>query len=153
MSEQVASKGILRAPHKIAFPYTRSLGPALSRFLTGLRDGKVVGSKTPSGVVHVPPQEFDPETMATISEYVEVGQAGVVTSWSWVNSPRKTHPLDHAFAFAMVKLDGADIPFLHAVDAGSEENMKTGMRVQIRWASERTGSILDIACFEPEVGA
>jgi uncharacterized OB-fold protein len=153
MSADTATDNILRAPHRIEFPYTRSLGPALSRFLTGLRDGKVVGSKTPSGKVHVPPLEFDPETTATISEYVEVGQAGVVTSWAWVKEPRKTHPLDHAFAFALVQLDGTDVAMLHAVDAGCEDNMKTGMRVKIRWAAERTGSILDIACFEAEASA
>jgi hypothetical protein len=28
--------------------------------------------------------------------------------------------------------------------------MRTGMRVKVRWALERTGRIEDIACFEPE---
>jgi uncharacterized OB-fold protein len=28
--------------------------------------------------------------------------------------------------------------------------MSTGMRVKVRWADEREGSINDIACFEPE---
>jgi uncharacterized OB-fold protein len=35
------------------------------------------------------------------------------------------------------------------VDAGSAAAMRTGMRVQARWAADRTGSIRDIACFEP----
>ena len=39
---------------------------------------------------------------------------------------------------------------LHAVDTGSEGAMKTGMRVRARWAAETSGSIMDIACFEPE---
>jgi hypothetical protein len=38
---------------------------------------------------------------------------------------------------------------LHAVDAGSAAAMRTGLRVQVRWAVDRTGSIRDIACFEP----
>jgi uncharacterized OB-fold protein len=41
---------------------------------------------------------------------------------------------------------------LHAVDAGGAAAMRTGMRVRPRWATERVGSIRDIACFEPEAG-
>jgi hypothetical protein len=50
----------------------------------------------------------------------------------------------------LVKLDGADAPMLHAVDAGDESRMKTGMRVQPRWAAEPQGSIRDLECFVPE---
>jgi uncharacterized protein len=57
--------------------------------------------------------------------------------------------LQHPFAFALVKLDGADVPMLHVVDAGEESAMRSGMRVKVRWAAERRGSITDIACFEP----
>jgi len=39
---------------------------------------------------------------------------------------------------------------LHAVDAGDESKMKTGMRVQPRWAAEPQGSIRDLECFVPE---
>jgi uncharacterized OB-fold protein len=49
-----------------------------------------------------------------------------------------------------VKLDGADTALLHAVDAGSREHMRTGMRVRVKWAEERSGRIQDIACFVPE---
>ena len=67
-----------------------------------------------------------------------------VTSWSWVSSPRRQQPLDHPFAYALVKLDGADTAFLHIVDAGDEANMETGMRVKARWADETTGMITDL---------
>jgi uncharacterized OB-fold protein len=49
-----------------------------------------------------------------------------------------------------VKLDGADTPMLHALDAGSPENVLSGMRVRVRWRAERVGEIQDIACFELE---
>ena len=78
-----------------------------------------------------------------------MGDAGVVESWAWVPEPRRQQPLEHPFAYALIRLDGADTSFLHAVDAGSEDSMKTGMRVRVRWAEESAGSILDIACFEP----
>jgi uncharacterized OB-fold protein len=63
--------------------------------------------------------------------------------------PIEGQPLTHPFAWALVKLDGADTSILHAVDAGSPDAMSTGMRVRVRWADERTGRIQDIACFEP----
>src|SRR5262249_1726014 len=53
------------------------------------------------------------------------------------------------FGWALIRLDGADTAMLHAVDAGSPAGMRTGMRVQPRWAGDRVGSIRDIACFEP----
>ena len=36
----------LSAPVTVAFDYTRSTGPVLGRFLTGLRDGVVVAGRT-----------------------------------------------------------------------------------------------------------
>jgi uncharacterized OB-fold protein len=81
---------------------------------------------------------------------LEVGPGGRVATWAWVNHPRENHPLDRPFAFALVELDGATTGFLHAVDAGGEEHMHSGMRVMPRWRPERTGEIHDLVCFEPE---
>ena len=139
----------LSAPVTVAFDYTRSTGPVLGRFLTGLRDGVVVGGRTSEGTVVVPPPEFDPVTHEAVTDFVEVASTGTVTSWSWVSEPVKHQPLDRPFAFALVTLDGADTPLLHALDVASPDEVSTGMRVQVRWADERVGAITDIACFEP----
>jgi uncharacterized OB-fold protein len=143
---------VLRAPLVVEYPFSRTLGPAASAFLTGLREQVVLGVRGADGRVIVPPVEYDPVTAAELSELVEVGTSGEVTTWTWVPEPRPEHPVDHPFAFALVKLDGADVPFLHAVDA-PEEAMATGMRVSIKWADEREGHITDIACFVPEAEA
>ncbi|MEX0875128.1 MAG: OB-fold domain-containing protein [Actinomycetota bacterium] len=139
----------LIAKHVLEFAYTRSLGPTLTTFFTGLRDKKVFGSKTAGGRVIVPPTPHDPETGEVVSELVEVSDAGVVTTWAWVSNPRPKHPLDKPFAWALVQLDGADTAMLHAVDAGKESKMATGMRVRARWADETVGYMTDIECFEP----
>ena len=130
--------------------YRRSLGPVVGSFLTGLRDGVVLGSRTAAGRVLCPPLEYDPENGDAVDELVPVGPGGVVTGWSWVVEPLRKHPLDHPFAWALVQFDGADTSMVHALDAGSIDAVRTGMRVQVRWAEERTGHITDIACFEPE---
>jgi uncharacterized OB-fold protein len=145
-----ASAETLSAPLIIEYPFRRSLGPALSAFFTGLREGIIVGIRRKDGTVLVPPTEYDPETSESLDDLVEVGQRGVVTTWAWVAEPRPNQPLAKPFAWAFVKLDGADTAMLHAVDAGSMDRMSTGMRVRVRWATERVGHINDIACFEPE---
>jgi uncharacterized OB-fold protein len=138
----------LSAPVTVAFDYTRSTGPVLGRFLTGLRDGQVVGGRTSEGRVVVPPPEFDPVTHAAMADFVDVADTGTVTSWTWVPEPVKHQPLDRPFAFALVTLDGADAPLLHALDVASPDDVSTGMRVRIRWRDERVGAITDIECFE-----
>ena len=136
------------APYVLEYTYRRSVGPVLGQFLAALREGRTLGVKTPAGRVIVPPTEYDPDSGEALAELVEVGQAGVVTAWAWMGEPMRNQPLDKPFAWALVKLDGADTAMLHAVDAGSPERMASGMRVRIRWRKEREGSIRDIECFE-----
>jgi uncharacterized protein len=145
----VATEAPLSAPLELGFDYTRSLGPVLSRFVTALRDRRVEGVRGSDGRVHVPPVEYDPVTGAPLSEPVEVAAEGTVLTWSWMPTPMEGQPLDRPFGWALVRLDGADTALLHAVDAGAPANLRTGMRVRIRWAAQTVGHITDIACFEP----
>jgi hypothetical protein len=140
---------VLSAPHFMEFPYTRSTGPMVGAFLTGLRDRRVLGVRDSTGRVVVPPPEYDVATAAPLpaDDLVDVGPEGVVTSWSWNPKPRLGQPLQQPFAWALVKLDGADTGLLHALDA-PREAIRSGMRVRVRWAEETTGLISDIACFE-----
>ncbi|WP_037251030.1 Zn-ribbon domain-containing OB-fold protein [Kibdelosporangium aridum] len=139
----------LSAPLDVEFDYTRSLGPVLGRFMTGLRDRRIEGIRGDDGRVHVPPVEYDSITARKLTEWVEVAPAGTVQTWAWVPEPDDGQPLAHPFAWALIKLDGADTAMLHAVDVPGPEHMSTGMRVRVRWAAEPVGSMHDIACFEP----
>lgn len=139
----------MSAPLVLAFDYTRSLGPTLSRFMTGLRDRRITGVRGSDGRVHVPPMEYDPVTAEPLTDFVEVAGTGAVVSWSWMADPLPGQPLTEPFAWALIRLDGADTPLLHAVDVPRDQ-IRTGLRVRARWAAERVGSIRDIVCFEPE---
>jgi uncharacterized OB-fold protein len=149
----MAEPEVLVAPNILEYPYTRTVGPVIGRFMTGLRDGRIEGIRAKDGRVLVPPAEYDPVTSEPLDDFVPVGEAGVVTTWAWVNEPRPPHPLDRPFAWALIKLDGADTALLHVVDAGDEARMSTGLRVTARWRDERVGEIQDIACFVPEDGS
>jgi uncharacterized protein len=140
----------LSAPLDISFDYTRSLGPVLTRFMEGLAQRQILGSRAANGRVYVPPAEYDPVTFAPPQELVAVGPGGTVLTWSWQPEPREGQPLSHPFAWALIELDGASTGLLHAVDAGTAANMRTGMRVRPRWADSPAGHITDIVCFEPD---
>jgi uncharacterized OB-fold protein len=177
-SEPAPPPGLF-AGHTLEFPggYTRSTGPVIGQFLTELRDGRIVGVAAPDGRVLVPPFEYDPAGLPTAvsagsaagpaaaagpggppgaGEYrfVPVGPAGTVTAWAWVTQPRKAHPLRQPFGWALIRMDGADTAFLHAVDTGGQPKvLRTGLRVRPRWraAEQRAGQVGDIECFVPEV--
>ena len=141
----------LSAPLKLAFDYTRSVGPVLGQFFTALRDRRIVGTRGSDGRVFVPPAEYDPVTYEPLTEVVDVASVGTVQSWTSQPDPLEGQPLDRPFAWALIKLDGADTALLHAVDVGAAGSaaIKTGDRVHVHWAAETTGSITDIAYFVP----
>jgi uncharacterized OB-fold protein len=139
---------VLSQAFELGFTYTRSTGPVVGRFLTGLRDRQILGIKGSDGRVIVPPMEYDPETAEELSDFVEVGQQGEIVTWAWVKEPRDAHPMSVPFAWAMIRLDGADVAMIHCVAADSEEALSTGARVQAVWADETRGFITDIRCFE-----
>ncbi|WP_433661439.1 Zn-ribbon domain-containing OB-fold protein [Nocardia sp. CA-128927] len=140
---------VLSAPLRVRFDYTRSVGPTIGNFLTNLRARKVVGVRGSDGRVLVPPPEYDPVTAEPLTEFVDVAEAGTVETWTWVREPLPGQPFDRPFAWALIRLDGADTTLLHAVDVATPNDIHTGLRVRVRWAAETTGSIHDIACFEP----
>ncbi len=138
----------LSAPLKLSFDYTRSVGPTLSEFFTALRGRRIVGVRGSDGRVLVPPAEFDPVTYDRLTEIVPVASVGTVLSWTWQPEPLEGQPLDRPFAWALIKLDGADTPLLHAVDAGSSDAVSAGARVHAHWVDEPVGAITDIAYFK-----
>jgi uncharacterized OB-fold protein len=135
---------------KLEFPYSRTVGPVVGAFLSGLREGKLLGIRGKDGRVLVPPLEYDPETGEFLgTEMVPVGPEGTVTAWTWVPEPSSKHPLTRPFAFALVKPDGADTAMVSAVDTGSPETVSTGMRVRPRFKSQPHGLVTDLEAWEP----
>ena len=142
----------LSAPLVLEYPFTRTTGPVIGAFLTGLREKIVLGIKREDGTVLVPPTEYDPETSEALTDMVEVAQTGEIITWTWVQEPRDQSPWDSPHALAMIKLDQADTPLLHAVLVDNPESLKTGTRVRIKWREETEGHIKDIEGFLPIEG-
>lgn len=143
-----ADDDVLRAPLTLEYPFRRTTGPVIGAFLTALREGRIIGIEDEQGKVLVPPVEYDPSSGAALTKLVPVASEGTVVNWSWNSQVRDGQPFDRPFAWAMVLLDGADTPMLHALDA-PEGSVSTGLRVRARFADERVGALSDIECFEP----
>jgi uncharacterized protein len=138
--------------YTLEYPYTRTVGPVVGKFLTGVRDGRLFGIRC-RGKVICPPIEFDPESGETLAhEFVEVGPGGVVESWSWIAQPTRKHPFQKPFAFALIRLDGADTALVHAVEAPGPDAMSVGMRVRAQYRDERKSAVTDVY-FVPEAGS
>ena len=139
----------LSAPLTLSFDYTRSVGSTLGKFFTALRQRRILGVRGSDGRVHVPPAEYDPVTYEPLAEMVPVASVGTVQSWTWQPQPLEGQPLDRPFAWALIKLDGADTALLHAVDVGAagSDSISTGTRVHVHWVDEPVGAITDIAYF------
>lgn len=152
--ESESAIDVLRAPLVLEYPFARTTGPVVGAFLTGLREGLVLGVRRPDGSVLCPPLEYDPLTSEPLTELVELSAVGAtvfgeVISWTWNGPPRPQQPFDRPFGWALITLDGADTPMLHGVLVDGPESMRTGMRVTLRWRDDRQGHISDIAGFVP----
>ena len=144
------SKDLLRAPFELAYNYKRSSGPVMSKFFEALGQQKILGTKSNAGKVFSPAAEFDPETNEPLKEMVEVGPGGVVESFSWVEDPKHHHLIKEPFAFALIKLDGADTSMLHMVAQCKEADLSIGSRVKVNWSEIQEQRITDIKFFTIE---
>ncbi|MAG32261.1 MAG: hypothetical protein CL908_15365 [Deltaproteobacteria bacterium] len=135
--------------YSLEYPYQRTTGPVTGAFLTALRNGKLLGIRAGDRVL-CPPLEFDPDSGEELDpDFVEVGPLGTVESWTWIAEPTRKHPSREPFAFATIKLDGADTAIVHAVRTASRETVHKGLRVKATYEEERVGAITDVF-FVPE---
>lgn len=134
---------------QIAVPYHWWVGEVGSRFLIALRDEeKILGSRCAAcNTVYVPPRKNCGRCFVDLDDWVEVGNEGVVTAHTIVRFEYPLQPVKPPFAYAIVKLDGADVGLVHIVKENLDA-LKNGVRVKAVFRKERTGHILDIDSFE-----
>ena len=130
---------------QIAVPYNWWVGETGSRFLISLRDDqKILGTKCGKcGMVYVPPRKNCGRCFVDMDEWVSIANEGIIEAFTTVHYAYPVQPV----AYALIKLDGADVGFLHLIKKDLDK-LKNGLRVKAKFSSERTGSILDIDSFE-----
>ena len=149
MAEWLKDVEPLTLKGQIAVPYSWWVGDTGSRFLMSLRDDRrILGTKCPScGTVFVPPRRNCGRCFVDIEEWVDVAAEGVIEAHTIVHYACPVQPVKPPFAYALIKLDGADVGFLHLITRDLDK-IQNGLRVRAKFKEERTGSILDIDSFE-----
>ncbi|MEB3861755.1 MAG: Zn-ribbon domain-containing OB-fold protein [Desulfurococcales archaeon] len=144
--------------------YLFSAGQAQSRFLDGLKEGKILGKRCPRcGRVYVPPRSYCEYCMAPTSEWVELPGTGEVHTAvvSYISTFRER--MEKPEIVAVIKLDAPGYTkggyefagLFHKLCNVEPEDVISGraigMRVKPRWRppEERKGDVNDIECFEP----
>jgi uncharacterized OB-fold protein len=134
---------------KIRVPYEWSVGDYGSRFFYELKENcRIWGTKcSRCKKVFVPPRKTCPDCFFQIGEWLEVGPAGKLTSFTVVRYSAKTHIASAPFAIGIIQLDGSDTGLVHLIGGVDLDDIRSGMRVKPVFREERKGNYLDILYF------
>jgi uncharacterized OB-fold protein len=136
---------------RIKIPYSWQAGETASHFLLNLKDKlKFQGKKcNKCSKVLIPPRKTCPYCFAETGDWVDVSGEGVVETFTIVRRDTGIMPAKVPFAYAIIKLDGADTGFIHMLGGVDLDEIKEGMRVKAVFSEQREGKLLDIKYFEP----
>lgn len=124
----------VEANPRLAYAYEPGL--VLSGFLRGLGEHRIDAGRCPScGRVYVPPRVGCPLCGGTPMTPAEVGDAGVVETFTVVHVPFHGMTSELPFAWARIRLDGADVTFPHLLGDVDVEDVRVGMRVRAVWVA------------------
>lgn len=154
-SSDIREGKIPTVKHRPRIKYLWSAGVAMSRFLEGLKEGKIVGSTCKKcDRIMVPPRAFCEQCFKPVDGYTYVKDTGTINTWSVSYIAGDASRIKEPILVAVIDLDGASkgMGILHLLgEIGDWKQIKFGMRVQAVWKSpeERTGAITDIKYFKP----
>ncbi len=144
----VYSKGYMEKKNaltvKVTLPFRYAVGATASRFFKELRDNrKIFGTECPvCKKVLVPARSYCSCCRKKTERWVELGQSGSLAGWTGGEN-EQTIP-------CLVRLQGADTLFVHRLSNYKRIELREGLPLEVVWQEERTGSINDIAFFQPK---
>ena len=147
MSEPVTT---VATPIRIDYQFTAGL--AQSRFLKGLSTGRFLGQRCPTcSQVYVPPRGSCPTDGVPLTDEVELGNTGTVTTFCVVNVPFAGQSIDIPYICAQILLDGANISFMGLVQEIPADQVRMGLRVEAVWVppEELVPSMESVRHFRP----
>ncbi len=137
-----ANDRVRRWTDSIPLQYHYTAGVAGERFLRALRNGKLVGGRcTRCGLTFIPPKIYCVKCFGRVERLVDVPLLGRVGATTSGDGRRRA-------GFVFVTFDGVVGGLVHRA-LGRPPKIGARVRVRFRRKSERKGSILDIAGFEP----
>jgi len=153
------AKKYLITRHTADLKYAWSTGEAISRFLSGLRDGELWGRRCRRcGRTMVPPRMYCEVCFRPTDYWVKLRDTGRVATYSvsYVNADASRREGEPPILVAVIEIDGATpmMGVLHLLGEVRTEEVAVGMRVEAVWKAkrEREGAITDIRYFRPSSG-
>jgi len=145
---------VLLTRYKADLKYSWASGVAVGRFLSELKNGRLIARKCNScNRILIPPRMFCEDCFRDTDEWVFVKDTGVVNTYSIAHVGTDAHRLSTPLFVSVINIDGASelMGFLHLLGEVQEKEIRIGMKVQAVWKppEERVGSILDIKYFKP----
>jgi uncharacterized OB-fold protein len=152
--EDIRGKRVTFIEDRPDLRYSWTAGQAISRFLNGLKEGKIYGVKcNKCRRIMVPPRVFCELCYKPIDEWVELKDMGTVLTFSISYVGPDAEPLPEPVIPAVIEIDGASpgMGILHILGEVKPEDVYIGMRVKAVWKDEkeREGAITDIKYWKP----
>lgn len=150
MSKEINETKVIEGTWDLTTYQWKIESDALSLFVSGLKDKKILGRKCHKcGTVYVPGPTYCRKCFIDIDHVVEVGQEGVLDAFTVNLSDIKGNPLEHPFITCTVKLDGSDSYLIGALEGWTDwHSVKEGMRVRVVWKESTQGVLADLAYFK-----
>lgn len=132
MSEEREMITGIETPVYLKYHFTA--GAATARFLSQVRQGKLVGQRCPScNNVYIPPRGSCAACGVATTEEVEVADKCTVESFTIVYIPIPGNPIQPPYVIANLIADGANISFIHLLSECDNDTVRRGQRVQAVW--------------------
>lgn len=151
--EELERSDVLTVSYQPMARYAWATGIAISRFLRGLKDGEIVGTKCDQcGRVAVPPRIFCEWCFRRSGTWIKLPDTGIVNTFSISYISTDTTRVKTPTIPAVIQIDSAgNAGFLHIIGDVKPEDVKIGMHVKAVWLEpeKRKGSITDIRYFKP----
>lgn len=126
-------------------------GIAGERFFRSIKnEGKIIGTHCPDcNKTFVPPLIFCAYCLRDLDQWVEVGNTGIVETYTLVYQSLDGSRIDPPEIVAFIRI--ADGGMLHKLENISYQDVKIGMQVAaiLKPEDERIGAITDIISFRP----
>jgi hypothetical protein len=152
--EDIESGKILFEEYDPKLKYKWSCGIALTKYLEGLKEGKLLGRKCNTCKrIMIPPRMFCEICFKPTTEWVELKDTGKINTFSKSYITSEVVRLEKPIIPAVIEIDGASkgMGILHLIGGVDPDKVKIGMKVKAVWKepSERKGAITDIIYFKP----
>jgi len=155
--KDIQSGKIIYTEDSLNCRYAWDCGTAIGRYLSELKNGKIIARKCHKcSRIMLPPRMFCELCFRPTDEWIYVEDTGVLNTYSichvyWDAS--RVAPEDPPLLPAVIEIDGAsrEMGILHMLGEVEHDKIKIGMKLKAVWKppEERKGAITDIDYFKP----